>query len=280
MKTFLIALIFFLIGITSPHYSQIKAMTFNIRYDNPDDGENSWENRKAELVDMINSYHPDFLGLQEGLLHQLKYISSRLNGFSMIGVGRDGKNKGEFSALFYDTLSFKLIEGSTFWLSENEDTISIGWDAAFKRICTYGLFADKKSGQKIWVFNTHYDHIGEKAREMSSKLILRKINELNKENYPLILMGDFNTEPESVPIKILKEELTDGLSISQEKFSDPIGTFNNFEENPTLKSRIDYIFVKNLEVINYRHLSDRRKNNLWPSDHLPVFVEIKFISKK
>ncbi|NOX17225.1 MAG: endonuclease/exonuclease/phosphatase family protein [Chlorobi bacterium] len=256
-------------------------MTFNIRYDNPNDGENSWAKRKGALVDLIKSYRPGIIGLQEGLDRQLKYIERNLPDYSMIGVGReDGKTKGEYSAIFFNTQKFNLLKQSTFWLSEKEDTGSVGWDAALARTCTFGLFEERSASRRVWVFNTHYDHIGATARKMSSKLILKKIRAANKENYPVILLGDLNSEPESDPVKILKKELNDGLEFSRKKFSDPVGTFNGFEENPSFKSRIDYIFVKNLEVENYRRLTDRRKNNLWISDHLPVMAELKFIPGK
>lgn len=63
-KILLIAAAFFYIT----GYGQIKVMTFNIRYDNPDDDENWWGNRKQELVQLIDYYNPEFLGIQERLM--------------------------------------------------------------------------------------------------------------------------------------------------------------------------------------------------------------------
>ena len=149
-------------------------MTYNIRYATERDGVNAWSNRKAFLSDQIKFYSPDVFGIQEGLLRQVSYLDSALTQYQYIGVGRDdGKEKGEFSAIFYDTEKLKVIENSTFWLSETPEKISIGWDAAMERICTYALFENLVSGQKFYVFNTHFDHIGKVAREKSADLILK-----------------------------------------------------------------------------------------------------------
>ena len=272
MITLLIALLF-----TSNIFAQIQtAMTYNIRYDSPNDGDNRWDNRKAELVGLIQFYESNFLGVQEALYHQLQYIDDNLDNYTYIGVGRDdGKNKGEFSAIFYDSMKYNLLKTSTFWLSENSTSVSVGWDASMERICTYGLFEHKISRQKIWIFNTHFDHIGEVARKESAKLIAEKIKSLNVENYLVILMGDFNALPNDIPIKILSKKLFDAFEITQKKPYGTIGTFNEFKIDEVVTKRIDYIFTKNITVLSHRNIDDKRQNNLQISDHFPVLIEFE-----
>ena len=148
-------------------------MSYNIRYDNEWDKVNSWEIRKDEVIKLIYEYDPGIIGIQEGLLNQVRYINNAFNNYDYFGVGRDdGKDRGEFCSIFYDKTRYDLQKSSTFWLSETPGKISVGWDAALERICTYGLFLDKKKGQNFWVFNTHFDHIGSIAREKSAELIL------------------------------------------------------------------------------------------------------------
>ena len=254
-----------------------KIMTYNIRYDNPNDGVNNWDNRKEDVLAIIKKYQPKILGLQEGLHHQIKYLDSCLASYKFIGVGReDGKLKGEFSPIFYDTTKFSVLETSTFWLSEQSDTISVGWDAVLERICTYGLFEHNDSKQRFWVFNTHFDHIGVKAREMSAKLILNKIKSLNKNDLPVVFMGDLNSEPNSKPIEIISEKLTDGIVNSKNPFKGSIATFTGFNLNEGANKRLDYIFVKSLNVSSYAHIEDRMKNNNYISDHLPVLMSVSF----
>lgn len=254
-----------------------QVMTYNIRYGNANDGENHWNLRKDFLQGQIAFYKPDIFGIQEALHFQVKYLDSSFANYKYVGVGRDdGKEKGEYSAVFYNGDKFKVLNHSTFWLSKTPDKISVGWDAAMERICTYTLLEDNISKQKFWVFNTHFDHIGEQARIESAKLIFKKISALNSDNLPVILMGDFNLEPDSAPIQFLTTNLSDSFKSSLEKPFGPSGTFNGFKFNEPVTRRIDYIFTskKNIKVLQYAVLSDS-KDCKYPSDHLPVFIEIE-----
>ena len=251
-------------------------ISYNIRYDNKWDVENNWSLRKNRICQLLNDYNPSIFGIQEGLLNQVGFIDSVLIKYDYVGVGRDdGKMKGEFCAIYFDTTRYKIHHNSTFWLSETPDIVSVGWDAALERICTYGLFEDKNSGDEFWVFNTHFDHLGVIARKKSSSLILKKIKEINTQSLPVILMGDFNSIPDSEPIKILKNDLIDALQISLDNLKGPQGTFNDFNEKLPIDNRIDYIFTKNVKVLSYRHIDDRLNNNRHISDHLPVMIEMR-----
>ena len=266
-----------LLTITSSIYPQPHTIvSYNIRYDNNWDIENSWEIRRNNIIQMLIKYYPSIIGIQEGLLNQVQYIDSSLINYDFVGVGRDdGKNKGEFCAIYFDTTRYVLLKNSTFWLSETPDTISVGWDAALERICTYGLFKDRITKKEFWVFNTHFDHMGSIAREKSSGLILKRIKKINRQSLPVILMGDFNSIPNSPPVKEIITELSDALQISKEKLHGPRGTFNGFNEDLPIEKRIDYIFTKKLKVLSYRHINDRLENNRHISDHLPVMIKIK-----
>ena len=266
-----------LLTITSSIYPQPHTIvSYNIRYDNNWDIENSWEIRRSNIIQMLIKYSPSILGIQEGLLTQVQCIDSSLINYDYVGVGRDdGKEKGEFCAIYFDTTRYVLLKNSTFWLSETPDTISVGWDAALERICTYGLFKDRITKKEFWVFNTHFDHMGSIAREKSSGLILKRIKKINRQSLPVILMGDFNSIPNSPPVKEIITELSDALQISKEKLHGPRGTFNGFNEDLPIEKRIDYIFTKKLKVLSYRHINDRLENNRHISDHLPVMIKIK-----
>jgi len=156
----------------------INVMTFNIRYNNPNDGINQWENRKDNVCGIIKKYHADIVGVQEALFDQVTYIDDQFPKFEFIGVGRDdGKKSGEFSAIFYDSSRFKKINSDNFWLSETPEIPgSLGWDAACVRIVTWGQFRDLKTGKSLFVFNTHFDHLGKKARIESAHLLRNLAN--------------------------------------------------------------------------------------------------------
>lgn len=253
----------------------VNLISYNIRYDNTGDTINNWNDRKAAMAALIQHYDADIIGTQEGLHHQITYLNSALPGFSYLGVGRDdGKEKGEYTAIFYNKNKFKVLKTNTFWLSETPEKVSVGWDAALERICTYALFEDLGTQKQFWVFNTHFDHIGTTARTNSAQLIYKKINEVNTANLPVILMGDLNLTPDTEAIKFFSEYLTDAKTISKKPFYGPEGTFSGFDQDKILKDRIDYFFVKDIKVLSYTHIDDRMANNKHISDHLPVLMTI------
>ncbi len=272
-KNSLIACLLF--TLTIGHGQNIKVMTYNIKYDNTNDTINNWNYRKAAMVDLVDYYGPDVVGMQEVLHNQLTYLNDTLKNYQYVGVGRDdGKQKGEYSPIFYNTEKLKLLQSNTFWLSPTPDKVSVGWDAALERICTYGLFEEIKSKKRFWVFNTHFDHIGEKARENSVRLIVKKITETNLQNLPAVLMGDLNLRPDTEPIQYLRNEMVDGKESSNKLFYGPSGTFNGFDQNRIIDQRIDYIFLNDFEVDAYIHIDDRLENNKHISDHLPVLATL------
>ncbi|TWI00475.1 endonuclease/exonuclease/phosphatase family metal-dependent hydrolase [Flavobacterium tiangeerense] len=256
----------------------LKIMTYNIRLDIDSDKENDWTHRKDFFNGQIRFYAPDIFGIQEAKPNQVLDIATALPQYSYVGIGRDGVGKGESSNIFYAKGIFKVIESNTFWLSATPESISMGWDAACNRVCSYALLKNKQTNNMIWVFNTHLDHIGEDARTKGLDLILSKIEKLNTNKYPVVLMGDFNSEPETERIIKLKKIMNDAKSISKEKPFGPYGTFNNFKYNEASTHLIDYIFLSKSNVITvqkYAVLSDA-KDLKYPSDHFPVFIEINY----
>jgi endonuclease/exonuclease/phosphatase family metal-dependent hydrolase len=255
---------------------RIKVMSYNLRVDFGGDGENNWEFRRDFLVQQLAFYEPDFIGTQEGKAHQLQFINDGLSDYKYIGLSRDNsKTEGEFSAVFYNTKKIKLISESTFWLSETPEKKSKGWDAAYERICTYGLFENIETKKQFYVFNTHLDHIGELARTNSAKLIIEKIKAVNTINLPVIFTGDFNSEPKSKAYQTISAFMNDSKTISKTKPFGPSGTFNAFDFHKPVTLLIDYIFTstENIEVLKHAVLSDS-KDCRYPSDHLPVYAEI------
>ena len=260
------------------YFSQdLKVMTYNIRLSLESDKENAWDNRKEDALALMSYYHPDYFGVQEAVPQQMVDIKTNLKDYDYVGVGRDdGKKQGEYSAVFYDRNKLEVLKSGTFWLSETPEKPSKGWDAAYNRVCTYAFFKIKKSGKKFLAMNLHFDHVGDVARVNSSKLILEKIKELNPQNLPLTLTGDFNLTDDTEPIKIISQSLDNVFYHSRKPHYGPVGTFTAFDVNTVPKDRIDYIFVKGFEVQSNRTINDRRENLLYPSDHYPILAEISF----
>jgi endonuclease/exonuclease/phosphatase family metal-dependent hydrolase len=272
----LLAIIGLILGMTLSA-QELSVMTYNIKLDYPKEGENSWTNRKPFFIKQLKFYEPDVFGVQEAMPNQMKDMDSLLTDYSFVGVGRDdGKDEGEYSAIFYKKDKFKVLESSTFWLSQTPEKVSMGWDAVCNRVCTYALFESLSTNQKFWVFNTHFDHVGVEARKNSATLIIQKIKEINTLQYPVILCGDFNMEETHESIQFIEQHLKDSKAIAKNAFG-PIGTFNNFEFDKPVTRRIDFIFVgSGITVNKYAVLSDSWDCK-YPSDHLPVLVKFQLV---
>lgn len=282
--------------------------SYNIRYKNKWDEEKGhlWKNRCRVICEQINFESPEIFGAQEVLHEQLTDMLQGLKGYDYIGVGRDdGKQAGEYAAIFYKKNELKKLNEGHFWLSETPNKPSLGWDAACIRICTWGKFKVVSSGLVFYFFNLHTDHVGVKARRESAKLVLERIKSMVKPNEAVVLTGDFNVDQHDETYEIFTHShlLNDSYAVAKQVFAEN-GTFNEFDTNTYTTSRIDHIFVsKRFQVENYGILtngywtedtvSDSRKGNDAPqqirlkhftkrnaSDHYPVFVKLNWTKNK
>lgn len=270
-------------GLFTPLFAQenntIRVMSWNIRLDTKSDSVNQWAFRKDAFCNEVINQNPDVLGVQEALPGQMKDMRKRLRGYRSLGVARDdGKNSGEFSALFYKKKVLKPIKSGTFWLSETPDVPgSRGWDAACNRIVTWAEFKHKASGRHFMAFNTHFDHMGEVARVESAQLIIHKIAELGNK-LPVVLTGDFNVNSKHRAYRILtfsenEVVLVDSRVRAKQKTGPEISyiSFDPKFETPDL---IDFIFINDdFEVIS-NDILDFRTRGSYLSDHLPVIVNL------
>ncbi|MBI3220260.1 MAG: endonuclease/exonuclease/phosphatase family protein [Bacteroidetes bacterium] len=254
-----------------------SVMTYNIRLDTPADGVNAWPNRKEKLIGLIRKNNPDILGVQEVLHQQMQDLQTSLPDYAFVGVGRDnGKEKGEYSAIFYKKEKFEVLKQSTFWLSETPDVPgSKSWDAAITRVVTHAELKDKTSGQIFLVLNTHFDHIGKEARLKSTLLIKGFIEGYTHSNkkMPAVITGDFNSEPTEPPYQNMVNGI--GIKLYDTRPADSTaGTFCGFTVNAMTCKTIDYIFHSaGWKTESYQVLADH-DGTYYPSDHLPVIVKL------
>lgn len=277
MKTCYTLLLFLIFNSLSAQ-SNLNVMTFNIRLNTTADSLNAWPYRKDKVASQILFHQSHVVGVQEALHDQMVDLKSLLPSYKYAGVGRDdGRQKGEYSAIFYDTVRLQLLKTETFWLSEQPNVPgSKSWDAAITRIVTWAQFNDRKTKKKFYVFNTHFDHIGQEARKQSAILMLQKIKGIAGSS-PVILTGDFNAQPSAAPIKIITDStasfyMTDTKSVSRQPHYGPSGTFNGFGPKEVDNEPIDYIFIRNgLAVLQHATLSQTWQGR-FSSDHFPVFA--------
>lgn len=271
---------------TNPNLAvDATVMTYNIRIISLDDNDegNGWDVRKAQLVDMIDRYDPDILGMQEDMTPQQAYIFSRMNPeYAYVdGPAFNDALKARHS-IYYKKSDYKLLRKEKFWLSETPDVISKGWDANENRICLYARLQHKASGKIIHVFNTHFDHIGSEARKNSALLVVERIKQYtdNDTGARVIFMGDLNATNGSgsglITHNNLKTYLHDAQNDSPSGLEGPNGTFSGFDGSNVATNRIDYIYYRNLAIIRYKHIDEKLSNGRYPSDHIPVLAEVRY----
>lgn len=264
----------------APSPDTISVMAFNVRYDNPDDGPSAWPHRSGRVASVMEQ--ASIVGVQEALHHQVMDLEGRLEGYGWIGVGRnDGIDQGEYAPIFYRSDMFDMLDSGTFWLSETPDVPgSRSWDAAITRIATWGLFRIKASGDSMWVFNTHFDHRGQVAREHSAELLMERIEKMVGSGR-VVVTGDFNASPDTpVYATMTSGMLIDTRPMSKATPTGPEGTFSGFVIRDELPGRrIDYVFVSApFDVLTYEAVVDV-SDGRYVSDHLPVHVTLRLNSK-
>lgn len=271
---------FILVFLCFFHFSNAQeyaVMSYNIRYNNSNDGENAWPNRVSGICQMLAQENPDIIGFQEVLHDQQVQLESCLNDYSSWSVGRDdGKTAGEAVPIFYKSNRFDKVLGGHFWLSNTPEIPgSKDWDAALTRMVSWLALKDKSTGKLCYVFNTHFDHIGQVARAESARIIERKIKEIAGRN-PVVLLGDLNTEPNEAPYQILHSihsefTLLDAAGLVSEP------TFCGFETANTNCKRIDYIFHSiHFTSSRFQVIKTKRNEHFYLSDHLAVKAFLRF----
>lgn len=255
------------VGCSAPQRETLKVISYNIRLGIADDGIHSWEYRKSATCVMIERERPDLIGIQEGMIDQVRYIEQQCPQYVRLGVGRDdGREEGEIMAVYYLRDRFELLDDGTFWLSRTPDTVSRGWDAACNRTATWGVFRDRITGRNICYINTHLDHLGPVAREESVKLLAAKVRELAPEGAAVVLGGDFNSPTDDSIFRPLDALLCSARDTSPA--TDRKGTFTDYGRI-AVPPLLDHLFYRNLLPISFRTL-DGDYGVPYLSDHYPI----------
>ena len=224
---------------------------------------------------MIERERPMLLGLQEAQPHQITYLSEHCPDYAWYGLGRDtGKvppatdsyAAEETMAVFWRTAELELLDKGTFWLSETPDQVSKGWDASYRRTCTWAGFRHKKSGQTCYFFNTHLDNDGKVAREESIKLLVSRMKTINSKRRVSFLTADFNsnvTDACFAPLHVYMRDARANAAVS-----DDYPSWNGYGAST---GRLDHVFFSgdNCTAREFRTLRDDY-GVPYISDHYPV----------
>jgi endonuclease/exonuclease/phosphatase family metal-dependent hydrolase len=249
--------------------------TFNIRFENEEDGSNAWIHRRDLVTELIRKYDPAILGTQEGKIRQLEYIRNAVPEYLIHAPNRVSDSTAQFPTLYVCRRDLDILEGDEFWLSKTPRSHrSKNWDSAFPRMLSYAKVQPKDAASAIWVAVTHLDHVGVRARCEQAKIIARWVAGLSG---PLILMGDFNDHPGSDVHGLLTAPDT-GLKDSWELLklnenSDSF-TYHGFDGVPR-KTRMDWILVSSHFHVKCAGIVRDHRGGSYPSDHFPYMVDVE-----
>ncbi|WP_255494052.1 endonuclease/exonuclease/phosphatase family protein [Halarchaeum sp. CBA1220] len=251
----------------------VRAMTYNVRVDTPEDAANVWRHRRDAVASTVRYHAPDVVGLQEPLAAQLDDLRERLEGYRFVGQSRaSAEAAGEYVPVGYRAARFEAVDSETFWLSETPGIEgSVGWDATHPRVCTRATLRDRESGESVVVFCVHLDHKGREARKRGAELVRERA--VGVESGRVLVLGDFNCEAGDPPHDLLASSFDDaravtphdhGPNTSRTDFRDLIADWT-----------IDHVFVGDDWTVESRAAcSDQYDDGRYPSDHLPVVVDL------
>ena len=292
-------------AMATPRETAIELLCFNIRYDNPGDGEHAWPHRRAIVVETIRDRAPDLIGLQEALPHQRREIEAALASgaagggvrYGSIGRTREASAvEGEATPLLHREDRWQRLDGGTFWLSKTPETAgSRDWNAACPRIATWGRFRRRdaapmpepppadvsaKAPRDLLVVNTHFDHASAEARREGAKVLVEFVSRV-REAHPsiaVIVMGDFNAASDDAAVTTL---LATGLVDTHRAAGgdERFGTFHGFKGAATTagRSRIDFILADPSFEVIAASIDRREPDGAMPSDHLPVRATLRLL---
>ena len=251
----------------------LSVISFNIRMGEGKDGTNSWQYRCPATIYMLRDKQPDIFGLQEAYDYQVLFIQENMRDYKNVGVGReDGKHKGEHMSIFYNKKKVSLLKWGTFWLSDTPGKPSKGWDAACIRTATWALMKDKRSGRKFYYVNTHLDHVGKEAQKNGLALIVEKIKEMNPDNLPMVLTGDFNVVS-SDPVLSDLNRIMKNARVSAER-TDNLNSFNGWGKSSSI---IDYIYYSGFASCpKFETIQKKYGDFPFISDHYPIKAVLVF----
>lgn len=249
----------------------IVAVSFNIRYANPGDGDNRWDLRKELVVETLRAHDADLFGLQEALPRQTRFVANAMVGYEHYALGRRGEGVvDEACPVFWRSARFECLEKKTVWLAPDPARIAKAWDAALPRVCSFLRLRDRRTGLRFVFANAHFDHRGKRARNESAAMLARM--------WPgerVLLVGDFNAGEDSLPLKRFSDAGFVDTFRAVHPSADIVGTYSGFRVRG--RKKIDYVLVRGDSMISTAKIDDSHPGGRWPSDHLPVAATIRWL---
>lgn len=259
----------------------VAMATFNIRFGSAEDGAHHWRHRRELCIATLRALEADVIGLQEALAFQIEEILEALPEYVSVGVGRDdGKLAGEHANILVRASRFTIDRCETLWLSDMpREPASRSWGNEIPRVVTLVRLIDRRTGEALWVYNTHFDHRSQPSRERSAAMIAALVEDRlgYAAGEPIVVMGDFNAGEDNPAVRILLD--TGGLGLidsfrAAHADAVEVGTFTAFRDERS-GEKIDHILVsQGVRVLDAGIDRTRGPGGLHPSDHDAVWAKV------
>ncbi|MDX1401155.1 MAG: endonuclease/exonuclease/phosphatase family protein, partial [Kiloniellales bacterium] len=264
----------------------LKVLTWNIwwRY-------GPWKERERRLIETIRKLDPDLVCLQEvwreGAEDQAQLLGAALGLKAAFAEAEPRPGEIGFGNAILSR--WPIVKEAVRPLPPAPSDGSGGRIALFAEI-------DGPRG-RIGAFSTHlsWKHAESGYRQAQVRELCRFVDENKLENYPPIICGDFNAEPDAREVQMMTgadSPVVEGLAfIDVWRYAapdDPGLTWDNRNEfvARTLEydRRIDYIFVgeptdRNLGLghpLSCRVAGNELIDGMYPSDHFAVMAELRY----
>ena len=253
---------------------ELSALTINLRREHENDGENNWPNRKEYAARLIQENGPHLFGTQEGRKPQILSLYERLTGFARADRHRYWDPNRFYPTIFYRFETFELCDSGDQWLSETpEDHASKSWGSAFPRLATWARLRHKRTGGKFIFTDTHFDHISSEARAGQARTLLKLLSDINGDHLPVIIVGDFNDTPDSLPYQILAEQYDDAWR-RLHRPDEEVSTWHGFS-GVGQRGRLDWVLISPEVEVKAVKILRTSYDNVFPSDHFPVLANLR-----
>ncbi len=252
-------LVFLLLGFSMVKWDkqerkQIKVMSYNIHYGLGMDDKVDL----ARIAKVISDQNPDIVGLQEIGDSIMAAELGRLTGMNFVFGPSLDKMDGYGDAVL-SKHSFEWVNNYSIPSASSSRYQAMGVDVDLSSI--YGENA------KVRFINTHFDWlktIGSQESRLATVEVIERGFFSDNKRLPAILTGDLNAEPESEPLKKLKEK-----GWVAETLGKDLNTIGS--TNPT--KQIDYVLIRPAE--NWKVVDVIVLDEPVASDHLPVVMTLE-----
>lgn len=232
--------------------------------------------RAKKYVEVLNTYKPDVVGVQELCDEWYCCLKNNLpDGYKMLYPVSTGAFV-RMTAMIYNSDTLELIDSGNFAYEQKDNP-------RLRRV-VWAVFKDKASEKQFAVTNTHFDLLRD-GREEELTLVMQSqrdellscVEELSqKYNCPVFSVGDFNTMEDTeytkpVDIPEIYNSLADKLVDTKFAGENRIYGSEQDWEYPSY----DHIFmmgnaeINSFCIMSYDYLTDM-------SDHYPIFADISF----